>query len=161
MRVVSAGFLWSLENIAAAILIFMTALMTLEVLGRTLLGWSTGFTYELVGVLTGCLGFVALATTFRKGDHIRILMLVSHAPRRLQNGLDVAAHLLALAYACILLRYITNLALHSQRIREISWTATPFPIYPFKIALWIGVVAFTGVVAWELYALFSRFRRKE
>lgn len=160
-RKVGNGFLSILEKSGAAILIFMAALMTTEVVGRTLIGWSTGFTYELIGALTGCLGLVVLAPTFRKGDHIRILMLVSKAPPRLQNGLNIAAHVLALAYACLLLRYTTNLALHSLRVREISWTAITFPIYPFKIALWIGAGVFTGLIAWGLYALFSQFRGKE
>lgn len=147
--------LWSLENTGAAILVFMTALITVEVVGRTVFGFSTGLAYELIGALTGCLGFVGLASTFRKGAHVRILALVVRAPRRLQAGLDVIAHLLALAYALVLLVYASRLALHSLRVQERSWAAVPFPIYPFKILFFIGAVAFTAVIAWELFTLIS------
>jgi TRAP-type C4-dicarboxylate transport system permease small subunit len=161
LRAAGHGFLWVLENIGAAILIFMTGLITVEVVGRTLFGYSTGFTYEVLGALTGCVGFAGLASTFRKGDHVRILALVSRAPRGLQGGLDVVAHVLALVYACVLLLYGGRFALSSLRAGERSWAAFPFAIYPFKLLVFIGLLAFTGVVVLQLYTLISKGRQTE
>lgn len=147
--------LWLLENIGAAILIFMTALITVEVVGRTIFGQSTGFTYEMIGALTGCLGFVGLASTFLKGDHVRIVAFVSRAPRRAQHGLDVVAHALALGYGGLLTLYSGRQALHSVRAGERSWAAVPFPIYPFKVLLFIGMLAFTVALAVKVARLIA------
>jgi hypothetical protein len=86
------------------------------------------------------------------------LALVSRAPLRLAGPLDLVAHLLAFGYALVLLRYTYRLALHSFQVQERSWAAVPFPIYPFKILLFLGALAFTVVIAWEVVMVLTHRR---
>lgn len=152
------AFVWVLQNLGAAVLVAMVLLITFEAFARTVAGYSTGFTYEVVGVLTAVLGFIALAPTFRSGAHIRITAFVARVPERARNLLDAVAHLLALGYALVLLRYTTTMALDSLAQQERAWSAVPIPVYPFKLALPIGLVAFVIVLLWQLVDVIRRVR---
>jgi len=153
LRAGTNGFVISLEQLAAGILVFMALLITVEAIGRTVFGFSTRLAYELVGALTGCVGFIGLAATFRKGSHIRILAIMSRLPKKIQYVIDVSAHFLVLIYACVLLRYTATMALNSLVENEISWAAIPFPVYPFKIAIVLGLLALILVLPKQIYTL--------
>lgn len=142
-----------LEELGAAVLVIMTLLVTIEAIGRTAFGFSTGFTYEMIAAFTGCLGFIGLAATFKKGAHIRILAFLTRFPKKARHVLNVAAHVLVLIFTCFLLLYTTTFALRSLEQNEKSWAALPFPIYPFKLMIPIGLLAFVIVISVQIYIL--------
>ncbi len=158
LRAVRNGFIIGLEEIGAGILVFMALLITVEAIGRTVFGFSTRIAYELIGILTVCVGFIGLAATFRKGAHIRIIAIMSRFPKKMQYYIDVIAIFLVLIYASILFRYTLALALYSLRVEEISWSAIPFPVYPFKIMLPVGILALILILPGKIYTLIKSKR---
>ena len=152
-RAGTKAFTMGLEELGAAILVIMTLLVTIEAIGRTAFGFSTGFTYEMIAAFTGCLGFIGLAATFKKGAHIRILAFLTRVPEKPRYILDVTAHVLVLIFTCFLLRYAAPFAFRSLEQNEKSWAALPFPIYPFKLMIPIGLLALVTVISVQIYAL--------
>jgi len=74
---------------AASLILFMTLLITLDVLGRNFFGFPIHFSTEVSGYILVALTFVGLAYTQKQGKHIRIQLLTRHLPARVQRYLEL------------------------------------------------------------------------
>ena len=81
--------LYAAGGILAAILLVLIALFTLaQVLGR-LLGILVPDAGELAGYAMAGATFLALASTFRSGGHIRVNLLLTHVRPGLRRALEI------------------------------------------------------------------------
>lgn len=78
-----------LSGCSAALILFMTLIITGDVIGRSLFGLPIYFSTEVSGYILVALTFLGLAYTQRKGKHIRIQLLTHHLPEHYQRYLDV------------------------------------------------------------------------
>ena len=123
---------------SGAAVVLMTALVTVEVLGRDLFNRSTLVADEMSGYLLVALTFLGLAPTLRGGGFIRIDTY--HA--RLRGGgrvaLDLVIHLLALGYAVLLDWYLWRLALDAWRLGTTSIQISRTPLWIPQACMAVG-----------------------
>jgi len=137
------------DSAAALAALFMVALLVmvmLSILGRQ-------FNFNLSGVdayagyMMAASGFLALAHTLKKGEHIRVTLILSALHGRSKRALEVwalfAASLLALLFAF----YSGKLAWQSYTFHDISTSndATPLWIPQLTMALGTLVLAIAFV----------------
>jgi len=137
------------DSAAALAALFMVALLVmvmLSILGRQ-------FHFNLSGVdayagyMMAASGFLALAHTLKKGEHIRVTLILSSLHGSAKRGLEIwalfAASLLALLFAF----YSGKLAWQSYTFHDISTSndATPLWIPQLTMALGTLVLAIAFV----------------
>ena len=129
--------LYDAAGVLAAACMAGTLAMVLLGIGSRLTGWFVPGTDAYAGYCTAAAGFLALAHTFRRGEHIRVTLLLERAGVRVHRALELwslaAGTLLAGAFAF----YSAKLAYQSWDFKDISTgnDATP---------LWIPQLAMAG-----------------
>ena len=97
-----------------------------------------GFETELF--LYGAIFVLGFAYALRRGTHVRIDILTSRLPTRVQAGLMAGCYLVCFFVTCVvILYYSSSLFLHSWAIRETTETPWHPPLYPIKAAIPIGI----------------------
>ena len=91
---------------AAFFLVGTLAMVALGVVGR-LLNWYVAGTDAYAGYCMAACGFLALAHTLKRGEHIRVSLLLEHAGPRLRRGLE----LVSLAIATVLAAAFSELSM--------------------------------------------------
>jgi TRAP-type C4-dicarboxylate transport system permease small subunit len=120
-------------------------LMTLVVQVVTIVGREVGFTIpgydSYAGYFLAAGAFLALAHTLRRGDHIRVTLLLG----RLKGRARIWAEVFCLAVASFLTSYFAwfsiNLAWGSYRYDDISQNVDATPLWIPQIAMALGVTA--------------------
>jgi len=93
---------WCGTFAGAGALALMGALITFEVLGRFLFGYSTLFADEMSGYLLVLLLFAGLAHTLRTGGFLRVEFLFNRLPKRVQIWVELTASIISLFYMAVL-----------------------------------------------------------
>jgi TRAP-type C4-dicarboxylate transport system permease small subunit len=86
------------NGIGSAALLFMTLLITVDVLGRSL-GTPTQVAHELSGYMMIGVVFLGLAYTQRQGKHIKIVLITNLVSKRKRQQMEIVT--LAVAAVCI------------------------------------------------------------
>lgn len=93
---------------------------------------------DLTGYLCVMVGFLGLAWTFRRGELIRVGLLVENLPPGKRRVMEI----FALSVAAILVAYITwwswHDAMFSLEIEEVAQGSVAFPLWIPKLAIPIG-----------------------
>ena len=117
------------DAVSGAAVVAMTALVTIEVLGRDLLNRSTLIADEMSGYLLVALTFLGLAPTLRGGCFIRIDTYRARLHGGGRVALEIAIHLLALGYAALLDWHLWRLALDAWRLGTTSIQVSRTPLW--------------------------------
>ncbi len=140
--------------LAACCLVVIASLVVFQVLGRLFdgarklfgmepLGMQVPSLAEIAGFLLVGASFLALAGTFRNGDHIRVSILLQAVPTALARFLNVWA----IAVACALAGYFTWhagwLAFDSYSYNETSYGIIPIPLVYPQIVMTLGLLVFS------------------
>ncbi len=136
-------FLDSLYNaagyLAALFLIGTLAMVLLGIAGR-LLNFHVPGTDAYAGYCMAAAGFLALAHTFKRGEHIRVTLILEHvgAPgrRRLEIWALGAATLLAGLFAY----YSARLAFQSWQFNDISTASDATPLWLPQLTMAAGTI---------------------
>ncbi|WP_026379508.1 TRAP transporter small permease [Afifella pfennigii] len=151
---------------AAAAIVAIAALVFLQVLGRLadlvlkLLGFPIyGFLVpslaEIAGFLLVAASFLALASTFRHGTHIRVSLLVHSVPPRAERMLNIVALASAAALTGLLAWYAVALTLESKRFGEVSFGIVPIQLWIPQTAMAAGLVILTIALLDDLVRVLS------
>ena len=127
--------------VAGLAAVLMMALVSIEVLARSLVNVSTLIADEMGSYLLVTLTFLGLAPTLRDGGFIRIDVYRRRARGRPLAILDACIVLLAIGYAATLDWYLWGLAANSYRLGTTS-------IQVARTPLWIpqGIMAVGGTL---------------
>jgi TRAP-type C4-dicarboxylate transport system permease small subunit len=90
-------------------------------------------------LMAGC-GFLALAHTLKRGEHIRVTLLLSHLHGRARRGLEIWALGAATALAALFAYYSVRLAWQSRQFNDISTANDATPLWIPQIAMAAGSV---------------------
>jgi TRAP-type C4-dicarboxylate transport system permease small subunit len=90
------------------------------------------------GYCMAAAGFLALAHTLKRGDHIRVTLLLQSAKGKLHKGLEIWALGAASVLACALAFYSTKLAWQSHKFNDISTGNDATPLWIPQIAMALG-----------------------
>jgi TRAP-type C4-dicarboxylate transport system permease small subunit len=121
---------------------FMAATLLMVVAGiadRALaLGWRGTDMYA--GYAMAACGFLALAHTFKRGEHIRVSLLLQAASPRMQRAMEIwsllAASLLAAAFSF----YAIKLAWQSWEFHDVSTGNDATPLWIPQVSMAVGAV---------------------
>jgi len=139
--------------LAALAMIGLLAMVLLSIVGRQF-GFNVPGTDAYAGYLMAGSGFLALAHTLKRGEHIRVTLLVQALAGRAHKALEVWALGMATLLAALSAWYSARLAWQSYRFHDISTGNDATPLWLPQIAMAVGtlvlLVAFVDELVLEL-----------
>lgn len=150
-------FLDTLYNGAA----WLAALFMLGLLGMVLLSiasrqlhFHVPGTDAYAGYLMAGAGFLALAHTLKRGEHIRVTLVLSMLKGRVRRGFEIWALFAATCLAGLFAFYSVRLAWQSHLFHDISTASDATPLWIPQIGMAVGtcilLVAFIDELVLEL-----------
>ena len=138
--------------LAAVFMIGTLVFVLLGIFGR-IFGFHVRGTDAYAGYCMAACGFLALAYTLRRNEHIRVTLLLSHVPRGARKALEIWCHVIALALAAVLAFYSVRLAWQSRTFNDISTGNDATPLWIPQLAMAIGTALLLIALADALVAV--------
>jgi TRAP-type C4-dicarboxylate transport system permease small subunit len=126
-------------RIAAAFMIGTLVFVLLGILGR-ILGFHLRGTDAYAGYCMAGAGFLALAQTLRRGEHIRVTLVLDHVGPRARRALEVACLAAGTALAALLAWFSVRLAWQSHAFNDISTANDATPLWIPQIPMAAGAL---------------------
>lgn len=105
--------------------------------------------------------FLALATTLRRGEHIRVTLIINRLSDTAHRRLDIFCHLVALAVASTLAWYSIHLVRQSLAFNDISPGLDATPLWIPQIGMALGTSMLALAFAVELADLLAGRKLRE
>lgn len=124
--------------------LFMVALLVavlLSILGRQLHFNIPGID-AYAGYMMAAAGFLALAHTLKRGEHIRVTLLINALRGGARKGLEAWSLGLATLLALLFAFYSCRLAWQSHAFHDISTSNDATPLWIPQLAMALGTVVF-------------------
>jgi TRAP-type C4-dicarboxylate transport system permease small subunit len=99
--------------------------------------------------------FLALASTLRRGEHIRVTLIIERLSPRAHRALDVFCHVVALGIAATLAWYSIHLVRQSLVFNDISTGLDATPLWIPQLGMAIGASVFALAFAVDLADLIA------
>ncbi|TAG25419.1 MAG: TRAP transporter small permease [Burkholderiales bacterium] len=125
--------------LAALFMVLMLIMVLLSILGREL-GFHVRGTDAYAGYFMAAAGFLALAHTLKKGEHIRVTLLVSKLKGLPQKALEVWALFVSTALACVAAFYSGKLAWQSYKFNDMSTGNDATPLWIPQLSMAVGTL---------------------
>ncbi len=130
------------DGAAALAALCMVALLVMVMLGivSRLLHFHVPGTDAYAGYLMAGAGFLALAHTLKRGEHIRVTLLLGALKGRAKHALELWALAGASALAALMAYYSVRLAWQSHSFNDISTGNDATPLWLPQIAMAAGTL---------------------
>lgn len=125
--------------LAALCMIGLLAMVLLAIASRQF-GWHVPGTDAYAGYLMAGAGFLALAHTLKKGEHIRVTLLLTALSGRTRRALEVWALIAATLLALLWAFYACRLAWQSHVFADISTGNDATPLWIPQLGMAAGCV---------------------
>jgi TRAP-type C4-dicarboxylate transport system permease small subunit len=135
--------------LAALFLIATLVFIALSIAGR-LLNFHVRGTDAYAGYAMAACGFLALAHTLKRGEHIRVTLVLNHVGGRARRALELWCYLVATVAAALLAWFSVRLAWQSYAFNDISTANDATPLWIPQIAMAAGAVILTVALLDEL-----------
>ena len=128
------------DGAAALAALFMVGLLVMVLLSITSrqLGFHVPGTDAYAGYLMAASGFLALAHTLKKGEHIRVTLLLAALKGKAKRGLEIWALAAASALALLSAFYSGRLVWQSHAFNDISTGNDATPLWLPQLAMAVG-----------------------
>ena len=136
--------------------LFMIGLLVMVLLSITsrLLHFHVPGTDAYAGYLMAGSGFLALAHTLKRGEHIRVTLLLAALKGGARRGLEIWALAAATALAALFAFYSARLAWQSRQFHDVSTGNDATPLWIPQLAMALGtlilLIAFVDELVLEL-----------
>lgn len=144
--------------LAALFLVGLLLMVLLGIVSRQLAFHVPG-TDAYAGYLMAASGFLALAHTLKKGEHIRVTLLLGRLEGGARRALEIWALAAASALALLFSFYSVRLAWQSRQFHDISTAADATPLWIPQLGMALGTtvlaIAFIDELVLELRGLRS------
>lgn len=127
--------------LAGLCMIGVLLMVTLMILGR-LLGFPIGGADAYAGYAMAGAGFLALASTLKHGEHIRVTLVLSMLHGKGRRALEIIALLIAVALSGFLALYSVRLVWQSWSFQDISTGIDATPMWIPQIPMAVGTLIF-------------------
>lgn len=131
----AAGWLAGLAMIGILVMVLLTIL-------SRLIGFSAPGTDAYAGYAMAGAGFMALASTFKKGEHIRVTLLLGALKGTALKVMEVTALVIATLLAGFLAFYSARLTWQSWEIEDISVGIDATPMWIPQVFMALGSIIF-------------------
>lgn len=137
--------------LAALAMIVVLVMVLLSIVSRQL-GFHVPGTDSYAGYAMAAAGFLALAHTLKRNEHIRVTLVLQHLKGRARHGLEMWALSAGVLLAALFAWYSVRLAWVSRALNDISTgnDATPLWIPQLTMALGAVVLLIALVDEWVL-----------
>ncbi len=123
--------------LAALCMVALLCMVLLSVVSRELHFHVPG-TDAYAGYLMAAAGFLALAHTLKRGEHIRVTLLLSALKGPMRRAFEIGSLVVAAALAGLLAFYASRLAWQSRAFNDISTGNDATPLWIPQIAFALG-----------------------
>ena len=144
--------------LAAAMMVGVLAMVTVGILGRQFDFYVPG-TDAYAGYLMAGAGFMALAHTFKYGEHIRVTLLIQALGRKGQRALEIWSLVVAVFLGAIIAFYSVRLAWQSHAFHDISTGNDATPLWIPQLGMAVGTVVLLVALIDELVLELTGRRR--
>ena len=159
MRRLLDGLFDAAAYVAAFFLVGTLAFVLLGIVGR-LLNWYVAGTDSYAGYCMAASGFLALAHTLKRGEHIRVSLILEHTGLRARRNLELFAHAVATILAGAFAFSSIRLAYQSWSFNDISTGNDATPLWIPQITMALGTAVFFIAFVDELVLEWRGARRE-
>lgn len=124
--------------LAALFMVALLAMVLLSIVGRQLHFHLPG-TDAYAGYMMAAAGFLALAHTLKRGEHIRVTLLINALKGKPRRALELWALAAASALALLGAGYSARLVWQSRAFNDISTAADATPLWLPQLGMAIGM----------------------
>ena len=125
--------------VAALFMVGLLIMVLLSVLGRQFNFYVAG-TDAYAGYLMAASGFLALAHTLKRGEHIRVTLVLAALSGRWKKGMEVWALGFGTALSGLFAFYSCRLAWQSRLFNDVSTGSDATPLWIPQIGMALGTV---------------------
>jgi TRAP-type C4-dicarboxylate transport system permease small subunit len=147
-------------GVVAGVALVGTLVFVLIGIAGRLLHFHLPGTDAYAGYCMAAAGFLALAHTLKRGEHIRVTLIVEHLSPARRRALEIAALAIATLLAALFAFYSVRLAFQSWQFNDISTANDATPLWLPQLAMAAGTLTLFVAVADELVAELRGRRRK-
>ncbi len=155
----SLNVLYDAAAYLAALFLVGTLTMVLTGILARILSFHVPGTDSYAGYCMAAAGFLALAHTLKRGEHIRVTLLLEHASVRTRRGLELWSLAAATALAGLLAYYSVRLAYQSWDFHDISTGNDATPLWIPQLTMALGAFVLLIAFADELVLEWRGTRR--
>ena len=125
--------------LGALAMVLLLAMVMLSIVSRQV-GFNVPGVDAYAGYMMAAAGFLAMAHTLKKGEHIRVTLLVSSLQGAARRGIEVWALFAASLLALLSAFYSCKLAWQSHAFHDISTSNDATPLWLPQLSMAIGAV---------------------
>jgi TRAP-type C4-dicarboxylate transport system permease small subunit len=125
--------------LAALFMVLLLVMVLLSVVGREL-GFYIRGTDAYAGYFMAAAGFLALAHTLKKGEHIRVTLLINAVRGRFKKAIEIWALVAAVALSALFAYYSVKLSINSFQFNDVSTGNDATPLWIPQISMGVGAV---------------------
>ena len=134
--------LYNAAGAVAALFLIGTLAMVLAGIISRLEGIYVRGTDAYAGYCMAAAGFLALAYTFKHGEHIRVNLVLERLPALGRKAAELIALIIAAAIAALLAYYSVRLAWQSYTFKDVSQGVDATPLWIPQLAMAAGAATF-------------------
>ncbi len=136
------NFLYRSAGVLAAVGMVTTLVMVSAGIVTRPLGIYLRGTDDYAGYAMAACGFLALASTFKHGEHIRVTLLIDRLPAAVSRVLTWISLAVATGVVATLAWYSVRLAWQSHAFGDVSQGVDATPLWLPQLSLAVGAVVF-------------------
>ena len=140
---------------AAFFMVGVLAMVLASVVGR-LVGFNLRGSDAYAGYCMAAASFLALAHTLKRGEHIRVMLLLERFEGRLRRPLEIWSHLSGAFFSGGLAVFSVRLAWQSHAYHDISQGNDATPLWIPQIAMAAGAIVLFVAMVDDLVLLLRR-----
>ncbi len=125
--------------LAALFMVLLLIMVLLSVVGREL-GFYIRGTDAYAGYFMAAAGFLALAHTLKKGEHIRVTLLINAVKGPYKKAIEIWALVAAVALSALFAYYSVKLSVNSFQFNDVSTGNDATPLWIPQISMGLGAV---------------------
>jgi TRAP-type C4-dicarboxylate transport system permease small subunit len=147
-------------GVVAGVALIGTLVFVLIGIGGRLAHFHLPGTDAYAGYCMAAAGFLALAHTLKRGEHIRVTLIVEHLSPARRRTLEITALAIATLLAALFAFYSVRLAFQSWQFNDVSTANDATPLWLPQLAMAAGTLTLFVAVVDELVAGIRGRRRK-
>lgn len=151
-------FLYDAAGFLAALFLMGTLAMVLTGIAGRLFGFHLPGTDAYAGYCMAAAGFLALAHTLKRGEHIRVTLVLEHVGPAARRKLELWALAVATLLAALFAAYSVRLAFQSYQFNDISTGNDATPLWLPQLTMAAGTLILFVALVDELLRKARRLR---
>ena len=154
--------LFELTGLLGGLFMIGTLLAVLSsIFGRFIPALELQGTDAYAGYCMAASAFLALASTLRRGEHIRVTLIINRLPDGAHRMMEIFCHVVALGVAGVLAAYSIRLVMRSYAFVDVSQGLDATPMWIPQVAMAIGTTMLAIAFAAELVDVISGKKLRE